>query len=148
MNDSEEVDFILTNRIANREVHELDVVDERPYNLRRNRRAPESFGIPIMGYYLYNCIIVAEIETFTTAETLNLRYREERKKKRAKKYSFVTFTSIVLLTFASLIFFVAIFCLSGFVLGGGSVEELGCELQRRGRCVKKRKNGERLGLRN
>ena len=45
----EELDCIVKDRIANREDHELDV-DERPYNLRRNRRAPERYGIPIMDY--------------------------------------------------------------------------------------------------
>ena len=46
----EELHFILKDCIANREVHELDFVDEKPYNLRRNRRAPERFRIPIMDY--------------------------------------------------------------------------------------------------
>ena len=70
-NDSEEeLEFILTDLIANREIHGSDVVDERPYNLRRNRRAPEHYGIPIMAYQLYNCIIVTEMETLTIAETL------------------------------------------------------------------------------
>ena len=78
----EELDCIVKDRIANREDHELDVVDERPYNLRRNRRAPERYGIPIMDYQLYSCTIVAEIETLTNAETLTLCYKEERKKKK------------------------------------------------------------------
>ena len=71
--------------IGNREDHEIDVVDERPYNLRRNRRTPERYGISIMAYQLYNCTIVAEMETLTNAETLTLCYKEERKK-RTKKY--------------------------------------------------------------